>query len=347
MTINNSTYIVIIAIMLNIISCKEPKVELAIVVNDTIPVKVIAISQEMIQVAIEVSGQFTTEDETLLSFKTGGIIQHVYVKEGDAIKKGQILASMNMTEIQAQVQQAKIGLEKAMRDNKRAENLYKDSVATLEQFQNSKTALEFAQQQYKTAKFNENFSEIKANKNGYVLRKFVNDGQVIAPGSPVFQVNGAGNNLWVLKVSLSVRDWNIIKKGDTAEINMESSSFTGKVVGKSESADPVTGTMWATIKPTEQTKMNIAAGSFGKATIIPSTSFKAWAIPYDAILDGNAGNGYVFIPKKNMTAEKVKIKIGNIVNGNVLVTEGLTGINSIIVLGNAYLNENTPIKIIK
>jgi multidrug efflux pump subunit AcrA (membrane-fusion protein) len=105
--------------------------------------------------------------------------------------------------------------------------------------------------------------------------------------------------------------------------------------------------MWVTIQPDEQTKINIAAGSFGKATIIPSSSFKAWAIPYDAILDGNAGDGYVFIPKENMTAKKIKIKIGNIINGKVLVTEGLTGINSIIVSGNAYLNENTPIKIIK
>ena len=347
MNIHNFKIIGVAAILLSIGSCKEPKVESATVINDTIPVKVIAITEEMMQVPIEASGQFTTEDETLLSFKTGGIVQHVFVKEGAAIKKGQILATLNMTEIQAQVQQAKIGLEKAMRDNKRAENLYKDSVATLEQFQNSKTALEIAQQQYNTAKFNENYSEIRANKNGYVLRKFVNDGQVIAPGSPVFQVNGAGNNLWVLKVSLSDRDWNIIKKGDNAEIKMESTTFAGKVIGKSESADPVTGTMWATIKPTEQTKMNIAAGSFGKATIIPSSSFKAWAIPYDAILDGNAGDGYVFIPKENMTAEKVKIKIGNIVNEKVLVTEGLTGINSIIVSGNAYLNENTPIKIIK
>ena len=347
MNIHNFKFIGIAAIFLCIGSCKEPKVESATVVNDTIPVKVIAITEEMMQVPIDASGQFTTEDETLLSFKTGGIVQHVFVKDGDAIKKGQILAKLNMTEIQAQVQQAKIGLEKAMRDNKRAENLYKDSVATLEQFQNSKTALEIAQQQYNTVKFNENYSEIRANKNGYVLRKFVNDGQVIAPGSPVFQVNGAGNNLWVLKVSLSDRDWNIINKGDIAEIKMESVTFAGKVVGKSESADPVTGTMWATIKPTEQTKMNIAAGSFGKATIIPSSSFKAWAIPYDAILDGNAGDGYVFIPKENMTAEKIKIKIGNIVNGRVLVTEGLNGINSIIVSGNAYLNENTPIKIIK
>lgn len=347
MNTHNFTLIGVATILLSITSCKEPKVESTAIVNDTIPVKVISITEEMMQVPIEVSGQFTTEDETLLSFKTGGIVQHVFVKEGDAVKKGQVLATLNMTEIQAQVQQAKIGLEKAMRDNKRAENLYRDSVATLEQFQNSKTALEIAQQQYNTAKFNENYSEIRSIKNGYVLRKFVNDGQVIAPGSPVFQVNGAGNKLWVLKVSVSDRDWNIIKKGDKAEIKMETVTLAGKILGKSESADPVTGTMWATIQPTEQTSMNIAAGSFGKATIIPSSSFKAWAIPYDAILDGNAGDGYVFIPKENMTAQKVKIKIGNIVNGRVLVTEGLNGINSIIVSGNAYLNENTPIKIIK
>ena len=118
MNIHNLTFTGVAAILLGISSCQEPKVETTSVVNDTIPVKVISISEEMMQVPIEVSGQFTTEDETLLSFKTGGIVQHVFVKEGDAVKKGQVLATLNMTEIQAQVQQAKIGLEKAMRDNK-------------------------------------------------------------------------------------------------------------------------------------------------------------------------------------------------------------------------------------
>jgi multidrug efflux pump subunit AcrA (membrane-fusion protein) len=80
---------------------------------------------------------------------------------------------------------------------------------------------------------------------------------------------------------------------------------------------------------------------------MPAASTKAWLVPYDAILDGNAGEGYVFVAREDNTAEKVKVSIGNIVNGKVLVTGGLDSIKTIITTGNAYLNDKSPIKIIK
>jgi RND family efflux transporter MFP subunit len=142
--------------------------------TDVIPVKVLELQSSNVKREISSSGQFTTEDETLLSFKTGGIINKIYVKEGDQIQKGQILATLDLTEINAQVNQAQIGFEKAQRDFKRAENLYRDSVASIEQFQNAKSALDFAQQQLNAAKFNLTYSEIRSITDGVVLKKIMN-----------------------------------------------------------------------------------------------------------------------------------------------------------------------------
>jgi RND family efflux transporter MFP subunit len=246
------------------------------------------------------------------------------------------------------VQQAKIGFEKAQRDNQRAGNLYRDSVATLEQYQNSKTALDLSQQQLNTATFNAQYSEIRARENGYILKKLVNDGQVIGPGTPAFQVNGAGNQDWVLKVAVSNKDWSNIEKGDQAFIIQSPAiKVPAKVVNKSEGTDPITGTMWVTLKPLTVMPEKIATGSFGKASIIPTKSTTGWMLPYDAVIDGNSNDGFVFITKDNKTAEKLNIKIGEITNNGVLVTSGLEGISAIIISGNAYLNEGTPIKIIK
>ena len=137
-------------------ACSSKKKEAAATTaSDVIPVSVISLQQESITRPIQASGVFTTEDETYLGFKIGGVIQHVFVKEGDAVKAGQLLASLNLTEIKAQVQQAQIMLEKAQRDHARAKNLYRDSVATLEQFQNAKTGLEIAQQAYNAGAFNQ------------------------------------------------------------------------------------------------------------------------------------------------------------------------------------------------
>ncbi len=331
-------------------ACTPQKKELATQASDAIPVSVMNLKQEYTTESIQASGICTTEDETYLGFKIGGVVQHVFVKEGDAVKAGQLLASLNLTEINAQVQQAQIMLEKAQRDHARAKNLYRDSVATLEQYQNAKTGLEIAQQAYNAGSFNQSYAEIRASKAGYILKKLANDGQVVGPGTPILLMNGANKANWVLKVGLSDRDWAATTIGDPAEISMDASEgqrFSGSVTGKSEGVDPVTGTLWVNIKINGAPSSKLAAGLFGKAKITPRKQVKTWVIPYDAILDGNATEGYVFITKDGKTAEKVKIQITRINHGNVFVASGLEEAQALITRGNAYLDAGSAIKIIR
>ena len=330
-------------------ACAKKQVEETNMATDVIPVKIIQINQEAVGQSIHASGVFTTEDETYLGFKIGGIIQNIMVKEGDAIKAGQLLATLNLTEIKSQVQQAQIGVEKAERDFKRAGNLYKDSVATLEQFQNSKTALDMARQQISVLKFNQNYAEIRALKSGYVLKKLANDGQVVGPGTPILMVNGATNN-WVLKVGLSDQDWASVSIGDQATVTIDTEkdqNFSATIRAKSEGVDPITGTLWVTLKTNGIPAKKIALGIFGKANIQPKKKINAWVIPFDAVVEGNENEGFIFITKDEKTAEKIRVKISGIAHGKVYVTQGLEDVKGIITSGNAYLNAGSAIKIIR
>ena len=330
-------------------ACSKKKVEERTNDSEIIPVKIIQINQEAVGQSIHTSGIFTTEDETYLGFKIGGIIQNILVKEGDAIKVGQLLATLNLTEIKSQVQQAQIGVEKAERDFKRAGNLYKDSVATLEQFQNSKTALDIAKQQMSVLKFNQNYAEIRALKPGYVLKKLANDGQVVGPGTPILLVNGAANN-WVLKVGLSDQDWASVSIGDQATVTIDTEkdqNFPATIRAKSEGVEPITGTLWVTLKTNGIPAKKIALGIFGKANIQPKKKTNAWVIPFDAVVEGNENEGFIFTTKDEKTAEKIRVKISGMAHGKVYVTQGLEGVKGIITSGNAYLNDGSAIKIIR
>lgn len=332
-------------------SCGEKKAPNTVMTSDTIPVKIMMLEQGSSSESVNVSGQFTTQDETFLSFKTGGVINRIFVKEGDAVKAGQLLATLHLTEINAQVSQARIAYEKAKRDNDRVANLYRDSVATLEQLQNSRTAADVAKQQYDAAVFNQGYSEIRANRNGFVLRKMASEGQIVAGGTPVLQINGAASGNWILKAAVSDREWSAIRKGDKAVIQTDvvnGKDLAAVVWGKSEGVDPVTGTLTVDLKlASGNTRPDIAAGLFGKASIQPSSTVTSWMIPYDAILDGDAGEGYVFITNDKKTAQKVKIRIGAISNGKVLVTGGLENAVAVITSGNAYLDDHSAITIVK
>jgi RND family efflux transporter MFP subunit len=316
--------------------------------TDVIPVKTMALETASAGGTINTSGQFTTDDEAYLSFKTGGIINKILVKEGDAVQTGQLLATLNMAEINALADQARIGYEKATRDLKRVTNLYKDSVATLEQMQNAQTAVDLARQQLTAAEFNKSHSEIRATKSGYILHKMANEGQMAGPGTPVLQVNGAKSGNWFLRASVSDREWAAISINDKATIITDAGSFDGAVARRSEGADPMTGSFSIDIKFTGK-QAGIAAGMFGKATIITGAAKSTahnWAIPYDALLDGDGSSGYVFVTTDNKTAHKVKVTVASIEKDKVIISDGLQDAGSLIISGSAYLADNSNIRVI-
>jgi RND family efflux transporter MFP subunit len=317
--------------------------------EDRIPVRTLSLMTDTMSQTFNISGQFTTDDETLLSFKTGGVIQKLYVEEGDPVRKGQLLATLNLTEVNAAVAQAKLGLQKAERDYERANRLYLDSVATLEQMQNAKTALELARQQYASVGFNQQYSEIRATQSGYVLKKFANEGQITGPGNPVFLINGASDAKWRLKVGVSDRQWAAMQLGDPALVSTElapGKEFAAKVLKKSEGLDPQTGTFQLLLELENLPRGLIASGLFGKAKLYPRGSQTGWAIPFDALLDGDAQEAYVFITNDGKTAQKQRVEVGRVDKEAVWIESGLENARALIISGSAYLNHGSPIKVL-
>lgn len=317
--------------------------------EDTIPVKLLTLSQHSSGQEVRTSGVFTTDNEAIVSFKNGGVINRVYVKEGDAVKAGQLLATLNPTEVDASVMQAKLSEEKANRDFKRAQQLYRDSVVTLEQFQNAETALRIAQEQLRAANYNLNQTEIRASASGFVLKRLVNDGQVVGPGTAVLQLNKTGGSDWQLKVGVSDKQWAAISLGDSAIVTSDviSKAIPAIVYKKSEGIDPSSGVFTIMLKLTSGSDgQKIGAGMFAQAIIRSKQQTEGWQIPYDAILDGDAGKAFVFITDDGKTAKRVEISVDAVQQHKVLVSAGLENARSLIISGSAYLTDGSPIKVV-
>ena len=316
---------------------------------DPIPVTVVALSKTTTNAVIRSSGKLATEEETLLSFKTGGVVNSVLVKEGDHVTKGQLLATLDLTEINTLVAQARFGYEKAQRDFKRVTNLYADSVATLEQLQNAQTSLSVAKEQLESAAFNRSFSEIHAQAPGYVLRKFVNAGRVVGVGDPILLTNAATSGQWILKIGVSDRQWSTIQLKDRATVALDAfpgRSFQATVCRKAEASDPATGAFTIELRLHDD-GAKLATGMFGSATLQSQASLPSWNVPYEAVLDANGDEGFVFVTSDNKTAEKRAVTIGSFSGNHIQITGGLEDAAALILSGSAYLADQSPIKIIK
>ncbi len=199
--------------------CKAPE-QKSQLESKAISVKVCQVEEVEYQIPVRVTGALGTTTQMKLSFKTGGIIDQMNVKEGRAVSKGDVLAVLDLSEIRAQVSKADIGLEKSRRDMNRARNLYQDSVATLEQYQNAQSAFELARAQKQIADFNLQHSRIKAPSDGEIMKILVETNEVIGPGYPAILFASTEND-WVVRASLTDKDIVKLLIGDSANITMD------------------------------------------------------------------------------------------------------------------------------
>lgn len=317
--------------------------------NHEVAVNLYAVEcKEMVQ-PVYASGLLFSETEAVLSFKIGGIIQEMLVEEGDAVKKGQLLARLDPTEINAQVIQAQNGVEKAERDLARVKNLYADSVATLENLQDLTTALNVAKEGQRIAAFNQKFAEIRAVSNGSIVKKMKNQGELVSPGMPVFFMNDTGNDQWKLKAGIADKDWVRLKEGDKATVSFDAypeTEFDGTVLRLAEGADPTNGSYQVEIQVDPDGK-KFAVGLFAETKITPSQSKSYLVIPVEALVDGSGKNGFVFTMNGKDKVKKVPVEVAFMLDNKMAIKSGLENIDHVISAGSGYLTEYATVKVIE
>ena len=317
--------------------------------KNLVAVRLDSVKSESVAKPVHTSGLISSETESTLSFKTGGIIQKTYVKTGDPVKQGQLLASLNLTEIEGQVVQAKNGLEKASRDLKRFEQLYKDSAATLEQLQNITTLHRNAQESYNIASYNLTNSEIRAAYDGVVLKKWVNEGEMIGAGNPVFSLSSRSQSAWILKAGLSDRDWARVNTCDSASVHFDHlpEPISARVVRIAQGADPMNGTYQAELELDADSNIRLANGLVGSVRIFPSKTAQVKIIPIESIVEGNGSDAFVYLPVANNTVRKQAVKVAYFTGENVAVAGGLENVPLVVSAGSAYLNAGSTIMVVK
>jgi multidrug efflux system membrane fusion protein len=346
------TFLSLMAITVTFYACqqlngKENKNTKAPVLDESaISVKLSAVEKKEVSLPVVSSGLITTSTEAKLSFKIGGFVNRLFVKEGETVKKGQLMATLNMTEINAQVVQAKNGVEKSKRDFDRVQRLYRDSAATLEQVQNVQTAYEINQEAYNIASFNQQHASIYATASGKVIRKLVNEGEFINAGTTVYFINAANENNWIIRAGLPDIDWVRTKPGDRAIVTIDAypdHSFDAEVTLVGEGADPLNGlyTIEIKIKPAGK---KLASGLFGKVQVFPGEKRLLKSIPVEALVEGNGKNAFVFVATGNKV-RKLPVRIAFINEDNVFIAEGLDTVETVISAGSAFLTEYSSVTI--
>lgn len=177
----NKSYLIILVLLFSIVSCQNGEKE-SVTIPTIRPVKYTTVGNKGRSGMHSYTGIAKAQDEANLSFKVGGTINKIYVKVGDVVRKGQLLATLDPTDYQvgydqslANVQSAKAQIESAMANlesananyvsaqsnYQRFEKLYETNSISLSDFEQSKATYQSAEAAFKAAQ-----TQVEAAKAG-------------------------------------------------------------------------------------------------------------------------------------------------------------------------------------
>jgi RND family efflux transporter MFP subunit len=318
---------------------------------DAVPVRTAPVVQEARALPIRTGGRLARKAEMSLSFKIGGFVETIRVDEGDRVRQGQVLARLDLDEINARVRRAEASLDKAERDLRRAKALYADSVATLEEKQNAETAVEVAAATLREARFNQRHATITAPSDGRIQNRRVEEHEQVRPGDPVFEF-GADAEGWVMRVGLADKDVVKLRLGSPATVTFDAfpeEPFRARVTEIADAADPVSGTFEVELR-IDDPAGRLKAGMIGSADITPTEADSLFFVPTGAIVEGDGQYGVVYAIREDPAAagadtatvhrvERRQVRIARILGHEVAVRSGLAGTERVVVRGGAYLQD--------
>ena len=303
--------------------------------------------------ALTASGTVVSDRLARPSSKTGGLLSAVLVREGDDVRRGQVIARIDATELAAGVAQAEAALEKARRDLARVEALLADSVATRTQRDDAATGVTVAERQLERIRFNRDRNVVTAPIGGRVVQKLANAGETVGPGAPVAVIQGTAPGDWRVRVGLTDAQWAGTRVGQAAAVTFGAfpgETYPARLKERATAADPASGTFPVELQLQRQPP-SLAAGLVAEveleATATPAAAASALAAPLTipvSALGRVAGKEAEVFVAEDGTARARTVRLGSLRGGRAEVLSGLTPGEEVIVTGVAWLREGDTVE---
>lgn len=294
---------------------------------------------------ISVHGVLAYRDEMRLAFKMPGVIKSIAVNAGDKVHKGQTLAQIEMTEVNAQLSQAQETDIKAQRDLERAQRLFRDQVISEEQLQNLQTQRAMAAAQLRSAQFNRGYAQITAPADGVVLQRLAQAHEQVGPGTPVLVVGGADRG-YVVRAELSDRDIVRVKNGDAAQVWFDAlpgRSFESTITQRSHGADDRSGLF--PIEATVAAPTGLDSGMLARLSLPVQTGVPELVhVPIAAIVEGDGRRASVYV-LEHERARRRAVEVAFIDIDSVAINSGVQAGEPVITDGASWVDDNDAVRV--
>lgn len=352
------TDVLILVASVLFVSCSEQRAEKNLKRENWISVQVESPFEEVTD-EITFSGQIESKKTAILSTRVMGFISSVRVKSGDKVQKGQLLITINNTDIlakraqaEAAISEAEAALNDAQRDYRRYEELHKKQSASTKEFEtvtlryNSvKARAEAARQMKNETDAMLDYTNIVAPFSGVITQRHFDEGSLANPGLPLLaleETNGCSVNAFV-----SENEVGKLKNGMKVEVNIKSTGkkMTGSISEISPSSQFTGGQFQIKINLPTSLAGELLSGMYVNVRVLLKNDLanRALFVPMSALIHRDQLLGLYTVDTNDTTAQLRWLRVGRERGQAVEVLSGLSSKEKFIVHSEGRLYNGAPV----
>jgi RND family efflux transporter MFP subunit len=325
--------------------------------DNTVSVKAVQTASTSYVPQLMLSGSIEGKTTAVISAKIAGRIEAVLVEEGQAVKAGDALVTLESAELANSMRSAKeaavkarINYDLAMTDYNRYQMLNNQGAIYEQQLDNAAAKLKSAEADLASATANLDSAEkqygngtVVSPVDGMVANKAATVGQVIAPGAALMAVEDI-NQVFAV-VNIEQKDLGRVKLGQPAAVTVD--AYEGKVFnGTIETMNPEAGTnsrMFRCKVKIDNPEGALRAGMFAKVQLAVGQAAEVLTVPQSAVIQ-KQGLYNIFIIE-NGKAIRRQVEIGEVTGETVQIKNGLQAGETVIISSVNQLKDGQAVKV--
>ena len=312
--------------------------------KQALQVDALIIKKEKLTNIFRTKGLLIPDEEVDLSFETSGKITQIYFSEGNAVRKGELLAKVNDKPLQAELKKLEAQLPLAQERVFRQKSLLAKDAVSQEAYESVATELEKLKADIELSKARIAQTELRAPFDGVLGLRLVSEGTYASPSTIVSKLT----KISPLKIEFSVNEKqaNDIKKGTQIDFKIENDKNTYKAIVYALESQLDENTLSLKVRARYQNSdRKLKPGHSATIEIVLDETENAIVVPSLSIV-AEMGRDIAFI-YKNGKAKQVELKKGTRTASSIQITDGLVEGDTLLVTGVMQLRDEMPVKIDK
>lgn len=310
-------------------------------------VKLSTVESASKQFSVEYPGKVRAAENIGLSFRVSGVLQKIYVKQGDYIKQGQLLAQLDPKDYKIQLDATQAEYNQIKAEAERVIALYKDGGTTPNMYDKAVYGLEQITAKYNHHKDQLSYTKLYAPFSGKVQNLVFREFETVGAGMPVISILNSGD----LEVEINIPAAEYIKKDNFRSYECYFNYFPDKTFPLTpiSVAPKANANQLYTVKLRLQVQkgVNITPGMVTMVRIgLDKGQNQMLQVPASAMFTEN-GNSYVYVYKKDSeTVEKTQINMVQLLSkGTCVVTsKDLKLGDNVVALGVRHIEDGSKVK---